>query len=118
MKYENKNGVIQYSSKRLGRGQGADFSAEYEATGPMTIADPGTLHHFLTERYCLLISQRGIVQRTDIHHAPWQLAPARANIALNSMPTPLGLTLDASPESLLYAEEMKMVNWLPSREQR
>lgn len=116
MSYENKNGVINYASKRLGSGQSADFSAKYEATGPQELALPGTLQHFLTERYCLMISQRGIVHRTDIHHAPWQLAQARATISVNSMPTPLGLTLDTPPDSLLYAEEMKMVNWLPSRE--
>ncbi len=116
MSYENKNGVINYSSKRLGSGQSADFSAEYEATGPHVIALPDTLQHFLTERYCLMISQRGVVHRTDIHHAPWQLAPARATISVNSMPSPLGLNLDTPPDSLLYAEEMRMVNWLPSRE--
>ncbi|MCC7530274.1 MAG: DUF2071 domain-containing protein [Candidatus Melainabacteria bacterium] len=116
MSYQNSNGVIQYSSKRLGVGQSADFCADYEATGVPEIAEPGSLQHFLTERYCLMISQRGIVHRTDIHHAPWQLAPARANISVNSMTVPLSLTLTTPPDSLLYAEEMKMVNWLPSRE--
>lgn len=116
MSYQNKNGVIQYSSKRLGRGQPAEFSARYEATGPAEIALPDTLPHFLTERYCLMVAQAGVVQRTDIHHVPWKLAPARADIALNSMVTPLGLSFDRPADSLLYSEEMKMVNWLPSRE--
>lgn len=116
MSYENKDGVINYTSRRLGVGQSAEFSAQYEAVGAHEIAESGTLQHFLTERYCLMISQRGIVHRTDIHHAPWQLAPARATISVNSMTTPLGLSLINQPDSILYAEEMRMVNWLPSRE--
>ena len=116
MVFENKDGVIKYTSKRLGAGNSAEFSAEYEAIGKVETAEPGTLQHFLTERYCLMISQGGAVHRTDIHHAPWQLAPARATISTNTMPSSLGLAFDTPPDSLLYAEEMKMVNWLPSRE--
>ncbi len=116
MSYENKNGVIKYSSKRLGAGSSAEFSAEYEPTGQAEIAEPGTLPYFLTERYCLMIAQGGVVHRTDIHHAPWRLAPVRASIAANTMHEPLGLSFDSAPDSLLYADEMKMVNWLPCRE--
>jgi len=116
MSCQNHGGVIEYSSKRLGRHHSADFSATYEAIGPAEVSAPETLPFFLTERYNLMVSQGGNVHRTDIHHAPWQLAPARAEIIVNTMPAPLGLTLREMPDSLLYAEEMKMVNWLPSRE--
>ncbi len=116
MSYQNRSGVISYSSKRLGQGPPAEFAAEYEAIGEPTVAESGTLQHFLTERYCLLVSKGGVVHRTDIHHAPWRLSPARATITTNTMPAPLGLTFEAPPYSLLFAEEMKMVNWLPTRE--
>lgn len=116
MTYENKNGVIKYTSKRLGRGASAEFSAVYEPTGAPEMSSPGSLQHFLTERYCLMISHLGHVLRTDIHHGPWLLSPARAEISINSMPSALGFTFDTPPDSLLYAAEMRMVNWLPSRD--
>jgi len=116
MSYENKDGVIRYTSKRLGGGKPAEFSAEYEQIGRPEMASPGTLQHFLTERYCLMITNLGRVLRTDIHHGPWLLAPARAEIYTNTMPCPLGLNFDTQPDSVLYSAEMRMVNWLPSRE--
>ncbi|MBX9947851.1 MAG: DUF2071 domain-containing protein [Candidatus Obscuribacterales bacterium] len=116
MSYENKDGVIRYTSKRLGSGPSVEFSAEYEPTGAPEMSSPGTLQHFLTERYCLMISHLGRVLRTDIHHGPWLLAPARADIGTNSMLQPLGFNFDTPADSLLYAGEMKMVNWFPSRE--
>lgn len=116
MKYSNKGGAISYSSRRLGSGAPAEFEAEYEAIEPAQESHLDSLPYFLTERYCLLISQNGVVHRTDIHHAPWQLAPARVNILKNTMCQPLGISLDGAPDSVLYADEMRMVNWLPSRE--
>lgn len=118
MSFEENNGVIKYTSKRLGSGPAAEFSAEYEAIGAPQISSRGTLEHFLTERYCLMISQFGHVLRTDIHHGPWLLAPARAEFFTNSMPAPLGFSFDTPPDSLLYAKEMRMVNWMPCREIR
>lgn len=116
MTYENKAGVIDYSSRRLGRGMPALFEAQYEPIGPAEYAQPDTLPNFLTERYCLMIAQNGKVLRTDIHHAPWHLAPAKVSLKTNSMTAPLGLDIARAPDSVLYSEEMRMVNWLPLRD--
>jgi uncharacterized protein YqjF (DUF2071 family) len=68
------------------RGDGKAFSAEYHPDGAVFNAEPGSLAHFLTERYCLYAEHGGELFRADIHHRPWPLQPAQARIDLNTMP--------------------------------
>ena len=64
---------------------GARFEAAYEPTGPARVPAPGTLEHWLTERYCLYTLLGGRVLRAEIHHPPWALQPATAAIGANTM---------------------------------
>jgi len=68
------------------RGGGKAFSAAYRADGDSFRAEPGSLEHFLTERYCLYAERAGQLYRADIHHRPWPLQPAAARVDLNTMP--------------------------------
>jgi uncharacterized protein YqjF (DUF2071 family) len=68
------------------RGDGKAFSAAYRADGEPFEAEPGSLEHFLTERFCLYAEHDGQLHRAEIHHRPWQLQPAVARIDLNTMP--------------------------------
>jgi uncharacterized protein len=68
------------------RGGGKAFSATYRPDGATFTAEPGSLEHFLTERYCLYAEHEGELFRADIHHRPWPLQPAQARIDLNTMP--------------------------------
>jgi uncharacterized protein YqjF (DUF2071 family) len=54
------------------------FAASFHGTGTPAPADPGTLEHFLAERYCLYSGEGEL--RADIHHAPWPVRPAEAKI--------------------------------------
>jgi uncharacterized protein len=89
----------------------AAFSAVYEPVGEPRPATPGTLEHWLTERYCLytLDAQRR-VQRADIHHPPWPLQRAEAHIARNTMTAEIGLELEGEP-LLHYARRQDVVFW-------
>ncbi|HUC93031.1 MAG TPA: DUF2071 domain-containing protein [Paenibacillus sp.] len=41
-------------------------------------AEPGTLLHWLTERYCMYASdKKGNIHIVDIHHLPWPLQQAK-----------------------------------------
>ena len=64
--------------------------------GRRRAAEPGTLEHFLVERYCLYTAKDGVLYRAEIHHPPWPLQPAQAEIELNTMP-PDGLETDGEP---------------------
>jgi uncharacterized protein YqjF (DUF2071 family) len=90
----------------------AQFAATYEPIGAVEQARPGTLEHFLTERYCLYAMTRsGEPRRLDIHHPQWPLQPATAHIVVNTMATAAGLTLPASAPLLHFAKRMDVLTW-------
>jgi uncharacterized protein len=60
------------------------FEAKYQPVGKRFTAEPGTLEHFLTERYCLYADEGR--RRADIHHPPWPLQPAEAEIDPGGLP--------------------------------
>jgi hypothetical protein len=53
------------------------------------------------------------VHRADIHHPPWTLRSARADITENTMTAPIGLELPATPPVLHYAARQDVVIWPP-----
>jgi uncharacterized protein len=80
---ERRAGRVVYECVRNER---KTFSASYRGLGDPTRPRPGSLEHFLTERYCLYAADRGRLYRAEIHHRPWPLQPAEAEIDLNTMP--------------------------------
>jgi uncharacterized protein len=87
------------------RGGGKAFSAMYRPDGDVFNAERGSLEHFLVERYCLYAEHGGKLHRAEIHHPPWPLQPARAQIDLNTMP-PLKV---AEADPLVYFSERQDV---------
>ena len=73
-------------------------------------SQPGSLEHFVTERYCLYAVLGRQVLRADIHHHPWPLQQAEARIEVNSMARASGIDLVGEPV-LHYAKRMDMVVW-------
>ena len=90
------------------RDEGRAFSAGYRADGAVFHAEPGSLEHFLTERYCLYAEHDGNLFRAEIHHAPWPLQPARARIDLNTMPP---LKVAESDPVLHFSKRQDVVIW-------
>ncbi len=88
------------------------FSARYWPTGEPFTAAPGSLEHWLTERYCLYTSDRhGHIYRGDIHHPPWPLQPAAADIRHNTMTQPHGIYLPDIPPLLHFARRLHVHIW-------
>ncbi len=107
---------LTYHSYRTHRGAApAEFKARYRPSGAVAFARPGSLEAWLTERYCLYtVNKRGQVFRGEIHHAPWPLQPAIADIEINTMALPHGLRLpDAGrrPALLQFAKHLVTVEW-------
>jgi uncharacterized protein YqjF (DUF2071 family) len=105
--------AVRYRSIRRHRGAApAALAARYRPTGPVYRAQPGSLEAFLTERYCLYAAnRRGRVGRGDIHHAPWPLQPAEAEIEQNTMTQQIGLALPNIKPLLHYAHRLDVVAW-------
>jgi uncharacterized protein YqjF (DUF2071 family) len=106
---EARRGGIEYSSARRDGARPFVFGATYGADGEAFEPEPGTLEHFLTERYCLYAADESRLYRAEIHHAPWTIRPAKASIELNTMP-PDGIELDGEPRFHL-ADRQDVVIW-------
>jgi uncharacterized protein len=92
MRATEDGGRVQYSSAR----EGAAFAATYAPAGPPAKAEPGSLEHFLVERYRLFAQRRGRLITAEVAHEPWPLQPAEARIELNRMAPP-GLEFRGEP---------------------
>jgi hypothetical protein len=106
------DGSIQYSSRRLFPGRGVRFHARYRGLG--NIASPsaeGTLEHFLTERYCLFTQHGASLVVGHIHHLPWPLQPAEAEISINELPAAHGIILPNRPPVLHFARSLEVYIW-------
>jgi uncharacterized protein YqjF (DUF2071 family) len=108
---------VRYRSTRTHRGApAAHFVARYRPTGAPFEPTPGSLDHFLTERYCLYtVSFRGHVFRVEIDHRPWPLQPAEATLEVNTMASAQGIALPNDPPLLHFARRQDVVVWMPER---
>jgi uncharacterized protein YqjF (DUF2071 family) len=88
----------------------SQFVARYGPAGDVFVPQPGTLEHFLTERYCLYTSDDGRVLRAEIHHPPWDLQPAEAEIQANTVAP---VALDGDP-LLHFSRRQDVVIWPPA----
>jgi uncharacterized protein YqjF (DUF2071 family) len=104
---------VEYRSERRDRrgGEGR-FEARWQTRGDAFLATPGSLEHWLTERYCLYAMRRGVVWRGEIHHAPWPLRDAEVEITTNTVTRGLGFELpDAPPIRALAASRVDVLAW-------
>ena len=113
MTVSESNGTIFYQSRRMHKGAlPAEFAANYRPTGTAVGAVQGSLAHWLTERYCLYAADRsGKLFRSDIHHLPWPLQPAEAEINTNAMTESLGINLPEVEPLLHFAKDLRVVAW-------
>ncbi|MBA3824209.1 MAG: DUF2071 domain-containing protein [Ktedonobacterales bacterium] len=105
--------AVTYASRR-GRGMAGlgAFSATYRPSSSPVHAAPGSLAHFLTERYCLYTTDgRGRLLRGDIRHASWPLQAATAEITTNTLALAAGITLPDTPPVLHFARRLDVLIW-------
>ena len=117
MSLEERDGWIDYDSVRTPRRVApAVLRVRYRPAGQVFFANPGTLEHWLTERYCLYAADsRGRIFRGEIHHPPWPLQPAEAEIAENSMASAAGIELTRETPLLHFARRQDVLVWAPRR---
>jgi uncharacterized protein YqjF (DUF2071 family) len=117
MKVETRDGWIRYTSRRTSSGAPpAEFAARYRPVGHPEPPVEGTLEHFLTERYCLFtVDKEFRALQLDIHHPPWPLQRAEAEIAVNTMAAACGIRLPAVKPLLHFSRRQDMVAWMPRR---
>jgi uncharacterized protein len=105
---------VSYRSRRRPPEDEVLFEGAYRPIGDVFQAKPGTLEYFLTERYCLFgVSHAYRAYRLDIHHPPWPLQRAEAQIPCNTMARASGIELPSMAPLLHFAKRQDMVGWPP-----
>jgi uncharacterized protein YqjF (DUF2071 family) len=115
---EERDGWIHYRSERTHRRAPCGLlEARYRPAGEVFFAEPGTLEHFLTERYCLYTADgAGRIIRGEIHHPPWPLQLAEASFGRNTMAEASRLSLPKLPSPLLhFSRRQDVIVWQPQR---
>lgn len=117
MKVEGKGGgKIDYASKRQHGPKPAGLQCSYgPASRECFQARPGSLEHFLTERYCLYTVSRKRLYRGEIHHLPWELQDAVVDVRENTMAQSASIQIPAEPDLAFFARELKVLFWAPER---
>ena len=114
MQVETRDGWIHYNSRRIpSSGNPAELAGRYRPTGEAHAPLEGTLEYFLTERYCLFTVDRTFrPHRLDIHHPPWPLQPAEAELTVNTMADAVGIRLPDIAPLLHFSLRQDMVGWM------
>ena len=114
MSCQQGSGATEYASTRTHHGaELAEFRASYRPTGSAVHPQPGSLEHFLTERYCLFSrNSHGQIFVGEIHHPPWSLQSAEAQFVTNTMSEQVSIPLDGTP-ILHFAKRQDVVVWPP-----
>jgi len=104
---------IHYHSQRVHRhAPPATFIASYAPVAEVFTAQPGTLDHWLTERYCLYtVDRQQRPYRGEIHHLPWPLQRAEAAIEQNTMALAQNIQLPETTPVLHYAHYLEVLIW-------
>ncbi len=117
MTVTERGGCIEYESRRTSSfGPPAQFVSRYRPISEPHEPVAGSLEYFLTERYCLFTVDSSLrTCRLDIHHRPWPLQTAEANISINTMVDAAGIRLPAVAPLLHYSKRQDMVGWMLRR---
>ena len=110
----SEEGWHVYDSRRLNGA--ARFVARYRPEAALAASVPGTLEYFLAERYCLYAqSARGDLYRAEVHHHPWPLQQAVAEIEVNELGDSHGIPLAGPPQTLHFSRRLDTIVWPPYR---
>jgi uncharacterized protein YqjF (DUF2071 family) len=105
----------EYVSRRLQDPRPAEFRGRYRPVSAPRPREKGSLEHFLTERYCLYAVRGPQVSRACIHHLPWPLQDAEADVERNTMTAAAGIDLPATKPLLHFSREIEVLVWWPQR---
>lgn len=106
-------GNYEYKSRRLEDPRPAEFRGRYRPLSASERRQPGSLEHFLTERYCLYTVRKERVMRVHIHHVPWPLQDADAEVELNTMAAAAGIALPPVKPLLHFSRRIEVLIWWP-----
>jgi len=109
MHVRDHEGWTEYTSSRAS--SPAEFRGHYRPCGPVQLRAPGSLEHWLSERYCLYTVSGRNVYRSEIHHPQWPLQDAEADFQSNTMAAAAGVTLPSAIPLLHFSKTLDVLIW-------
>jgi uncharacterized protein len=110
MKVDVRPDEVRYHSLRRVPAN-AEFRGHYRPAAPVQLRPRGSLEHWLTERYCLYTTTGRSTFRAEIHHVPWPLQDAEAEIEVNTMAGAAGINLPDVPPLLHFSRKLDVLVW-------
>jgi uncharacterized protein len=108
---------IEYSTARFPDSTGrAFFRGSYGFGRGLQTSQPGSIEHFLTERYCLYAcSPRGTLLRSRVWHEPWPLKQGLVFDFESDLLEAAGIPSVSGDPLLHYADFLSVWSGLPQR---
>lgn len=103
---------VRYASRRR---DGAGVTLHYGPAGDVRPAAPGTLEHFLAERYTLYAARGTKLYRARVHHAPYPLQAGTARVERETLLAASSLTRPEEAPLVHYAAGVDVFIWPPER---
>ncbi len=104
-----------FYSRRRFSSEPVIFKARYRGLGPtrkLAESRSGTLEYFLMERFCLFTRNGdGRAVRANLHHVPWPLEEAEADIERNDLAASIGIQLPDQEPVLHYSRRLAVYVW-------
>jgi len=103
--FERHGDLVRYRSRRRSWPKAeSHIEAHLAAEGPPRPASPGSLEHFLVERYLLYAqSPSGKLWRGQVHHHPYLLQGAELRHVDESLLAANGVAVEAPPRHVVYS---------------
>jgi uncharacterized protein len=105
--------VVNWTSqRRLGRGA---CQLSYRIGRDPVAAPPGSLIHWLTERYFLYAGTASRLWQVPVHHAPWELRTGELLAHDGNLLALAGIAADLSEPLLQYSPGVHAISWAAER---
>ena len=104
---------FRFDSRRTLGGDPAICKVRYAAEGLAAPATPGTIDHFLIERYILYTEHNHVLRRARVHHHPYPIQRATVDSLEESVVWAAGLKHPAAPVTRHYAAEVNVKIYAP-----
>jgi len=114
--FQEKNHFEMSSRRVQAAGGNAKMELRYVPDTQVFFAKPGTLEHWITERYCLWTRRGSKLIRGDIHHTKWELQRAQAEISQDMLIPFVQQEFLTQQPLLHYSKYKKAFFWPPKLE--
>ncbi|EMI21436.1 hypothetical protein RMSM_01636 [Rhodopirellula maiorica SM1] len=99
MNHHNDSGTIRYESCRATR---VSHDVSFRVGTDEAVSQPGTLEHFLFERYLLFVERHGGVHVGQVHHDPYRVRIAEIDALDDGLARAAGVDLPAGMPDLAH----------------